>query len=116
MKKLALAILILGTVLSLTQCELLVPTLQYRLTGTSSSVSINYQTKETPIAQVATTSPWTSEEIKLWSGDRPFVAFIEVVNHDTANGVTVDVLVNGEVEATTSIAASSGGVLYPTIN
>jgi hypothetical protein len=57
--------------------------------GSSSSIVVLYQAKDTGLSEVTAQAPWSSGDITLWSNETPFVAFIQVKNNDSVNTVTV---------------------------
>lgn len=89
MKRYISAILLLGVVLLLTQCSIFTKTLNYRVDGSSSSIVVLYQAKDTGLSEVTAQAPWSSGDIILWSNETPFVAFIQVQNNHSVNTVTV---------------------------
>jgi uncharacterized protein YuzE len=114
MKKLAIVLFLAGALLSLSQCELFQSTVEYNIAGNSDSLMIRYNDKSDQIVDVTTVSPWVSGDFILYSGDKPFVAYIEVTNNGGGE-VTVEVLENGDVAGTMIVAAGANGHIHPII-
>ena len=100
MKRIALVVLLLGVVLSLTQCDLFQLTLEYTISGQSDNLIIRFNDPDTgEIVDATASSPWTSGEFILYSGDEPFLAYIGVTNSDTSGGagVRIQILEDGNM-------------------
>jgi hypothetical protein len=102
MKKLAFAVLIVGAVFALSQCELFGTNVEYSVNGSFSSVRILYNDETGEGVEVYTTTPW-STSFNLYSSDLPFAAALQVSNYDLVNTVILEILVEGS-----SIADSAG--------
>jgi hypothetical protein len=114
MKKLAIVLVLAGVVLSLSQCELFQTTVEYNISGNSSSLVIRYNDKSDQIVDVTSMSPWVSGDFILYSGDKPFIAYIEVTNNGVGD-VTVEVLEDGDVAESMIVAAGANGHIHPII-
>jgi len=115
MKRIALVILLVGVVLSLTQCELFQTTLEYNINGNSTNLNIRYNdgTSGEIVDATGVQTQWSSGTFVLYSDERPFLAYIEVTNDDIAStGVTVEILEDGSVVASTNLAALATGNLH----
>lgn len=110
MKRIALVLLMAGIILTLSQCELFYTTVEYNISGNSDSLTIRYNGDEDMIEDVTASSPW-SHSFELYSDERPFVAFIQVVN-DGLDTVTVQILEDGDVDIFTDLAAGATTDLY----
>jgi hypothetical protein len=115
MKKLAFAVLIAGAVFALSQCELFNTTLEYNVSGTSTSLAIMYQDENGELVQVTAVSPW-STTFELFASDTPFLAFIQVTNNDVASsGVNLYILGDGSTAASDTALAFSTADAYAVI-
>ena len=115
MKKVALWALIVVVVVALTGCDLIFfKTVEYNISGASVSLNIRYQGEDGEIIDVTVFSPW-STDFNLGSSERPFLAFIRVVNNGVGD-VFVYISEDGSTEATgTAFAGGAALDLYAII-
>jgi len=113
MKKLVIVLLLAGVVLSLSRCELFYTTVEYNISGDSTSLTIRYNDESGEIVDVAAASPW-SHSFELYTEDRPFIAFIRVSNGGMG-AVVVQILEDGDSVTSLNIPADTTGDLYSII-
>jgi hypothetical protein len=107
MKKLVFAILVGIAVFALSQCWLFDTTVEYNISGSSASLNILYQDDHGELSEVDAASPW-STSFELFSSERPFLAFIKVINNGGGN-VDVSIRKDGSTVVGPSTAAALGG-------
>jgi hypothetical protein len=102
----------LVVILLLDGCELFTTSIEYHVTGPSSSISVLFMDRGGRLEEVEAASPW-SESLTIMNGDRPFMAYLRVTNSDASStGLTVYIDVDGTQERTASVAYSATGELY----
>ncbi len=113
MKKLAIFLFLAGALLSLSQCDLFYITVEYNISGNSSSLTIRYNDESGEIVDMTASSPW-SHSFDLYTDERPFIAFIRVTN-DGFDAVDVQILEDGDSVVLLNVPAMASGDLYQII-
>jgi len=112
MKKLFIGLSLVSAlaVLSVSGCSFLTTEVEYSVSGTATSVTIDYTTKTGQMENVTTPSPWQSN-FTLYPNNMPFLAFIRVANGGT-DAIRVAIIADGKEVAATSVAAGASDDLY----
>lgn len=99
-------------VITLGGCDLFIDSVEYHVTGPSSSISILYMDKGGGINEVAAASPW-QESFSLFTSDRPAMTFLKVTNNaESGDPIIIYISVNGTQERTATVAAGTSGEIY----
>lgn len=102
----------LAAILLLGACELFTDSIEYHVTGTSSSISLLYMDKGGGLDEIQASSPW-SESFTVMNSSRPFMTYLRVTNNDASStGLTIYISVDGSQERTTTVAYGATGELY----
>jgi len=112
MNKFRFILVCVAAVLLLGGCEFFTESIEYHVTGTSSSISVLYLDRGGELKKVSAASPW-SESFTIMNGDRPVMTYLRVTNGDASStGLTIYISTDGTQERTTTVAYGATGELY----